>query len=383
MSELQENPIPLLPAAEASMTLGISRDTLYAYVSRGLVRAVQDPEDARKSLYDRRDIDELLTRKRRGRSRKDIAASTLHWGEPVLPSTITRIADGAFYYRGADAVTLSQEARLEDIARRIARIPVAASCAMQKDFHPPDLPTPLGRMMQTMTEAAIGPPGQDGPAEAGRLLRQIALSAAGTDDPGPVAVHDILARAWSEDPRAPDILRRALVLCADHELNASAYATRVVASTGARLPACLLTGLAALSGPRHGGIIDIGRTWIRNAARAVAKGKPLILPDGGDPPPGFGHPLYPNGDPRALELLEHCPPPPEWAGLIDYLGVAHGLYPSLDIGLISLERQLKLPRGGGFGLFAVGRTAGWLAHIFEQRRSGRLIRPRAFHGGET
>ncbi|NKB59702.1 MAG: helix-turn-helix domain-containing protein [Alphaproteobacteria bacterium] len=378
MSETQE-----ISAAEASATLGVSRDTLYAYVSRGLVRAAQDPEDARKSLYDRRDIDALLARKRRGRSRKEIAASTLNWGEPVLPSKITRIADGAFYYCGADAVALSRDASLEDIARRIARIPVAASAAVHDGPSPPRLATPLTRMMQAMSQAAIEPPGQDGPAEGGRLLRRIALSAAGTDDPGDLLIHDILARAWSKDPRAPDLLRRALVLCADHELNASAYATRVVASTGAWLPACLLTGLAALSGPRHGGIIDVGRSWVGKAARSVAQGKPPDLPEGDEPPPGFGHPLYPNGDPRALELLDHCPPPPEWTALIDYLGATYNLRPSLDIGLITLERQLKLPRGAGFGIFAVGRTAGWLAHIFEQRRSGHLIRPRAFYGAEN
>ncbi len=383
MSETQEIPISSLSAAEASTSLGISRDTLYAYVSRGLVRAIQDPKDARKSLYDKRDIDELIARKRRGRSRKEIAVSTLHWGEPVLPSTITRIGEGAFYYRGADAVALSQNATLEDVAQRIARIPEAASSSLQSDFSPPRLDNPLARMMQAMSEAAVEPHGQDGPAKGGRLLRKIALSAAGANDTQPMPTHEILARAWSQDPRAPDVLRRALVLCADHELNASAYATRVVASTGARLPACLLTGLAALSGPRHGGIIDIGRKWIRTAAQAVATDRPLDLPDGDDPPPGFGHPLYPNGDPRALELLKHCPPPADWTALIDHLGTEHGLHPSLDIALITLERQLNLPRGAGFGIFAVGRAVGWLAHIFEQRRSGRLIRPRAFYSGET
>lgn len=383
MSESQEFPVSSLSAREASASLGISRDTLYAYVSRGLVRAVQDPDDARKSLYDKRDIDELIARKRRGRSRKEIAASTLHWGEPVLPSTITRIGDGAFYYRGADAVELSRSATLEDVAQRIARIPQPSPPHRLPDFIPPELDSPLARMMQAMSEAATGPLGQDGPAEGGRLLRKIALSAAGARDIDAQPVQEILARAWSREPKAGDILRRALVLCADHELNASAYATRVVASTGARLPACLLAGLAALSGPRHGGIIDVGRKWIRHATRALSDGNPVTLPDDGSPPPGFAHPLYPQGDPRALELLAHCPPPPGWTHLIRHLGQEHDIHPSLDIALIALELQLKMPRGAGFGIFAVGRTAGWLAHIFEQRRSGRLIRPRAFYNGES
>lgn len=379
MNNSTKLPFPAVTAAEASTALAISRQTLYAYVSRGLVRAAQDPADARKSLYNQRDIETLLTRKQRGRSRRQIAASTLEWGEPVLNSSITRIAEKRFYYRGIDAVQLSRTATLEEIAQRLARVPIEAASEPQRNFTPPDLATPLARMMQTMTQAAIEPGRRDGPAEGGRLLRLMALSAAGISDTGNLPIHALLAKTWTDDSRAPDLLRRALVLCADHELNASAYGTRVTASTGASLPACLLAGLATLSGPRHGGIVDLCRAWMIKTAQK----QPSKIPAPSDTAtPGFGHPLYPDGDPRPEELFTHFKPPKTWTKTIRAMEKQHGLRPGLDLALAALEAQLNLPRGAGFAIFAVGRTAGWLAHIFEQRRSGQIIRPRAFSNTE-
>jgi citrate synthase len=208
-------------------------------------------------------------------------------------------------------------------------------------------------------------------------LRLTALAAAGLHDDPDGAIHDILANAWSDDPRAPDLLRRALVLCADHELNASTYAARVAASAGASLPASLLAGLSTLSGTRHGGLTDRCRAWMAAVDDALAAEQPMPLPATGAPPPGFGHPLYPDGDPRTEEVLRHCPLPRRWRPVLRQVLAETGVHPTLDFALAHLERELRLPAGAGLGLFAVGRTAGWLAHIFEQRETGRLIRPRA------
>lgn len=371
-----------LDAAQACAALGISRQTLYAYVSRGLVRARADETDARRSRYERADIEALATRKSRGRSRNAIATSTLNWGEPVLHSAITRIADGAFFYRGADALDLSRSAGLEETAFRLGRIPLAASNSAQPGFVPPDLPTPMARMMRAMADEAARENGRDGPAEAGRLLRLMALAAANLldGDSDPFAIHEMLAKAWSPDPRAPDLLRRALVLSADHELNASAYATRVAASAGARLPACLLAGLATLSGARHGGGVERCRRWMVLALRARARGRAIPLPAKAAPHPGFGHPLYPQGDPRAGELLALAQLPAERRVVIRYMEKATGQHPNIDLGLAAIADTLDLQPGTGFALFAVGRTAGWLAHALEQRRSGQIIRPRAIYG---
>lgn len=363
-----------LGSGDVCKALGISRDTLYAYVSRGLVRATTHPGDARKSLYDRRDIDTLLARQSRGRSRRSVAESTLHWGEPVLKSNITRIADGQFSYRGENAIDLAQTRTLEDVSVLLARVYCKASNTVI-NIGPQTRRRPIDRIVTMMADQVTMRRKSDGRPRAGRIMRLTALHAAGSAKDTETPIHQLLGDAWSADPRAPDLIRRALVLCADHELNASAYAARVAASAGASLPASLLAGLATLSGNLHGGITTHCRNWMNEVDAITADGGRVPL--NAKPPPGFGHPLYPDGDPRARELLRAAGISASWQHLIGQIHEMTGHHPSLDYALAHLERQLKLPDGSGLGIFAVGRTAGWIAHIFEQRETGRLIRPRA------
>lgn len=196
-----------------------------------------------------------------------------------------------------------------------------------------------------------------------------------TGNAGAQSIHERLALAWSSDTQAPDLIRRALVLCADHELNASTYATRVAASAGASLPACLVVGLATLSGSLHGGMTPECKIWMRSIKTSWDEGHPLAIQT--TPPPGFGHALYPEGDPRAAELFIACGSPNEWRKALDQVRQQTGAHPTLDFGLALLEDRLNLPEGAGLGIFAIGRMVGWIAHIFEQRRTGQLIRPRA------
>ena len=97
--------------------------------------------------------------------------------------------------------------------------------------------------------------------------------------------------------------------------------------------------------------------------------------------PGFDHPLYPDGDPRAAALLEAFEPPPLLAELRSATETATGLAPNIDFALVSLARALNLPADAPFILFATARSAGWTAHAIEQLQSGRLIRPRARYVG--
>src|SRR5262249_33286899 len=177
-------------------------------------------------------------------------------------------------------------------------------------------------------------------------------------------------------------IRAALVLCADHELNASAFAVRVVASTGASLAACLSAGLSALSGPRHGGQTSLVEVLFEGAERfgGVAR----LLEERlrrGDILPGFGQPLYRNGDPRALALLPLLPSDPTREGLREAMDTIRGKQPNLDFALVSLRRALHLKPGSALALFAIGRTAGWIAHALEQQAEAKLIRPRARYTG--
>src|SRR5689334_468964 len=104
-----------LSADEAVARLKISRPTLYAYVSRGLIRSDADPSDPRRSLYLAEDVERLVASKVRGRKPERIAESTLEWGLPVLESQITVIQDGRLFYRGHDATQLARSATLEEI----------------------------------------------------------------------------------------------------------------------------------------------------------------------------------------------------------------------------------------------------------------------------
>ncbi|MCP4315550.1 MAG: helix-turn-helix domain-containing protein [Hyphomicrobiales bacterium] len=376
MKNMDDTDYCTVGSGEVCDRLGISRDTLYAYVSRGLVRTIAHPGDARKSLYDRRDIEALFERKGRGRSRRAVAESTINWGEPVLTSKITRIADGQCYYRGRNAIGLSRDHSLEGVLKLLAGVQSKTQLHPVPEIMPHSGSQPFHRIVAMMAREAVGTAKGDGRPRAGEIMRLTALSGAGRSPHSDAPIHELLAGEWSDSSDAPDLLRRALVLCADHELNASTYAARVAASAGASLPAALLAGVATLSGSGHGGITTRCLRWMDE----IAAGRISISQPDGTPPPGFGHPLYPDGDPRAGELLKQCPVAEEWRRTIRQVHEMTGSRPSLDFALAHIERQIRLPTGAALGIFAVGRTAGWIAHVFEQRKTGRLIRPRASVG---
>ena len=260
-------PARWLTAEQATASLGVSRQTLYAYVSRSRIGVTAAPDDPRRSLYDAADVQRLAERNRSGRSRRAVAASTISWGEPILVSAITRIEGGRLEYRGQDAIALSETATLEDVAallwqvdslprttgrRRPGRAPAprrASPSAASPRW--PILRWPVaGRAGWTASlPDAVAHPGSHG-LGGGRSARCHRANRPS------LPLHERLASAWGVGPKAADLIRRALVLTADHELNASTYATRVVASTRAPLGACVLAGLAALVGPLHGGMTN-------------------------------------------------------------------------------------------------------------------------------
>ena len=220
--------------------------------------------------------------------------------------------------------------------------------------------------------------------DAVRILDRMSWAAAGlpgaTGRASSLPLHERLASAWGVGPKAADLIRRALVLTADHELNASTYATRIVASTRAPLGACVLAGLAALVGPLHGGMTNEIRHLL--ADPLVAADPSAAIADRlarGERIPAFGHPLYPDGDPRAAALLSRMQPPPGARRLIEAMQAMTGIAPNIDCALLVLEQRLRLPTGAAFAIFAAGRTVGWIAHALEQWRDGTLIRPRAMY----
>lgn len=372
-----------VPATEICALLGISAQTLYAYVSRGLVRAIQHPGDARKSLYLKADAMARIQVKQRGRSRRKIARSTLSWGEPLLESSITRISDGHCFYRGQNVVDVATGCTLEQAAELLLNQQIIAHSPQGAVEPPSQKATGFGRMLSAMSwlaglpvdAASVAGIGLEDPGHLLRVLTAHAIDRP-LDDARPAHVQ--LGRAWGASRSGAEIIRKALVLCADHELNASAFATRVAASTGATLPACLVAGLATLSGPKHGGMVARVEAWMK---RAVSGEDVFAEVAKTGRAPGFGHPLYPGGDPRALAMIGAVPLSADWQAVSDRLRNEFGLHASLDFGLAHIVAQLKLPPESGLLIFALGRSVGWMAHVMEQRQHGRLIRPRAYGDG--
>ena len=194
------------------------------------------------------------------------------------------------------------------------------------------------------------------------------------------ALHHRLAARWGLDASGTDLVRRALVLLADHELNPSTFATRVAAATGGAVAAAMLAGLGALSGPRHGGAGAATARLARDAQGDVTAALADWLARD-HPLPGFGHPLYPGGDPRAAALLARIALPDDLADLRDAVAGATGARPNIDFALLALTRAARLPDDAPFRLFAIGRSVGWAAHAMEQVASGHPIRPRAIYRG--
>ena len=375
-----------IAAEDARSRLGVRAQTLYAYVSRGRVRVRPDPADPRRSLYRAADIAALNDRKSRSRRPADVAAGAIAWGEPVLNSAITTIAEGRLYYRGRDAVRLAETETLESIAR-LLRGGHGAALKTPDRAPPPHGAGPTARAFAVLAARAAADPPALGrnplrlSMDAVSLLDEVADAMAGEVGEGPI--HARLARAWGCDPGGPaaDLIRRALVLTADHELNASTFAALVAASTGASLAASALAGLSALSGPRHGGAGAATRAFAEDAARrgAAAALSERLRED--RPIPGFGHQLYAGVDPRARALLAQVEPPPLFAELAAAVRAQTGLEPNIDYALAALSETHGLPRDAPFALFATARCAGWMAHAIEQGQANAIIRPRARYTG--
>ncbi|MXQ12932.1 citrate synthase [Microvirga makkahensis] len=354
----------LTSAEEASARLGISRASLYAYVSRGLIRSFSSPHDPRQRLYALDDVEALVSRKTRFRRPAAAAATALDWGLPVLETSITQIKDGRLFYRRHDALAWAATAPLEDTALLLIGGLDGEAFRLPSRL-PRNLPPPATGMhafvanaVRLLSEPA---PKEMRAAEVAAILRLLAAAGSG-EDPRTEPLHRHLAQAW-KTPQASEAIRRALVLCADHELSSSAFAVRVTASTGASLRHAMISGLAALSGPYHGGMTERVRAFLEAPDRI--------------PAPNFRHRLYPEGDPRTPAILDHVPLLASDATMLQAIESATGGTPSIDTALVMLERAYGLPRGAAFTLFAVGRTAGWLAHAIEQRSQAQLIRPRA------
>lgn len=394
---MTESRSPWISAADAARLLGVNRATLYAYVSRGYVRSQALAGSSRERRYARDDVERLRRRTEERRAPDKAAARALQWGMPILESSIALIDGRRLYYRGLDAGMLARSRSLDEVAALIWTGSFETSSPAVNAGH---VVRPLRRVpfiarAQSMLavaaasdEMAFDLRPRHVAVRGAQILRL--LTAAAVDSDLDEATPDVaLARAWQVRGRGVDVLRAALVLCADHELNVSSFTARCVASAGAHPYAVVIAGLAALEGPRHGG----ASARVESMLESLRQARPLHAALGarlrrGESIDGFGHPLYSEGDPRArllLDLLgERFPKSPEYrfvTAFVEAAGAAVGEHPNLDFGLAAVSRVLKLPPGAPLILFAVGRSVGWIGHAIEQYATGQLIRPRAKYVG--
>jgi len=177
-----------------------------------------------------------------------------------------------------------------------------------------------------------------------------------------------------------------LVLHADHGLAASTFAARVTVSTLAGMHSAICAGLANLNGPLHGGanrkviemLEEIGGPERVEAYidGMLARGQRIM---------GFGHRIYKTQDPRSRYLRRFAEELPRREGREDLLAVSSrieslvyerkGIYPNVDFYSATVQEALGIPKEYFTCIFAVARTAGWVAHVMEQFRDNRLIRP--------
>jgi len=409
----------LVSAREATRLLGVKLATLYAYVSRGLVRSVPG-EGSRARRYYRGDLELLKARHDARAGHGPLASAALRWGEPVLDSSITAIGEDGPRYRGHSAVELAERGRtFEEVAELLwtGSLPPGSprwsahglGCSTRvASLVPRNAPklavlSILVPALAIVDEARFGAPVETELARARTLVVRLAAALAFPDDAkrveralkeasiAAIVAHALGARRSRSSKETNSAIDRALVMCADHELNASTFAARVTASTGADLYACVASALAALSGPLHGGTCERVESLVAEVATPDRAGTVVIeRTRRGERVPGFGHRLYPKRDPRATVLLDAAraiAPKSETVrvilALVRAMRDAGHEPPTVDIGLVALAGALGLPSGSAVSLFAIGRTAGWIAHTLEQRAAGFLLRPRARYTGVT
>jgi citrate synthase len=387
-----------LSAREAAAELAISPATLYAYVSRGLIRSEPSP-DSRSHRYRAEDIRGL--KERRAPAIEPRGFRSFDPDLPVMDSAIATITEAGAIYRGVNCVDLAEKDTLEHAATLLWDVTGVDPFAPANCPHVSDMmraiadatrrAAPIDRAIAVLALASSADPGAftrapEGRAMVGaRMLRLLVATMLNTT-PSSEPVHQQIAKAWAGDNKhAPDLIRRALVLLADHELNASTFTVRCAASTGLNLYDSVIAGLAALKGPMHGGAGVLAsrlvKTLIDQDPEPVIRDRVAL----GERFAGFGHGVYKHGDPRAMSLLNaltRAGAPRKFTREVpERIAEATGEFVNIDYALAVLVHSLRLGAGSELTLFAMARAVGWIAHASEQLQHGRLIRPRARYVG--
>jgi citrate synthase len=378
----------MLSTEEVASRLGVKPATIYAYVSRGLLASERNA-DGKGSLFAEADVEAFAVARRR---------TAVPGGVPPIQTGLTLIKDGALYFRGHDASVLARANSYESVAMllwtgRLSHVPLNASAVLLALAEAVTFPLPAAarltdRLRVIVAAAAAADPLRFDTAPAaviatGQTMLATMVAALPLrrpterprDERFPLAgVLWPRLTAATPTPAGIAALNAALVLLADHDIAASTLAARVAASTRAHPYAVVGAGLAALDGPLHGAASGLAYALLTDAVRS---GDPMrAISDRlrvGGVLPGFGHRLYPDGDPRAkllLALLHETHTDRATLAIIDEVAAAvtrrSGVAPNVDFAIAAVALLNDMDADAGEAIFAVARTAGWIAHALEE-----------------
>ncbi len=401
-----------MTSTEAAAKLGVKPQTLYAYVSRGLLSSHPAP-GGRASRFDRAEVERLLARPRVG-----ARAGVL---EIVVDTELTLIDPiGRLYYRGVDATWACGHRSYEWVAEWLwtalrdepptwqatpaaLRVGSAAQDALPKGAS-------LVERMRVVAAAVgtVDPLRHDRRPEAVVATGRALIAALVDSLPGPSSdavlrlgsrrrEASVAARLWSRltgaeaTPARLRAMNAALALMADHELAASTLAARAAASTWADPYLVVMAGLGAIGGPLHGGTSEAMMSLFSDVADGVPADEALgeRLRTAGSVP-GFGHPVYTGPDPRATALLaalrQSRPPAERWRtvqAVLDVMGGRPSPPPNVDFALAAMAHAYGMGRGAAEAIAALARCAGWIAHAIEEYPHRLRFRPRAAYVGPS
>ncbi len=373
-------------AADAASRLGVKRETIYAYVSRGLLVSERHI-DGKSSTFDPAEIERLRRSRNRGRPGRL---------EVPVASSITEVTDGVVAYRGhpidqliesghhyEDGAELLWRGHLKPAVTWTPSPDISAAVTRSIGVLPPHA-SPTDRMMAGVVAAGAADAfsddrSLDGVTTSGRILiraiidslpRPSARAERPTDDR---IAHRLWLRLTDEAEDAWPLLDTALLVLADHGMATSTLAARLAASTRAAPHAVLLAGLGALAGPLHGGASRLVHDLFHDAERRGADKAlaDVIHRDG--KVPGVGHFIHRTRDPRHDILFDaiagHDLDPDRMdvvASVVSRISERIPAAPNIDLALGALTFISGMESAAGEAVFAIARTAGWLAHALEE-----------------
>jgi citrate synthase len=343
-------------------------------------------------------------------------------GVVVAESAICSIDpdQGILRYRGYDIAELAEHSTYEETAHLLLEGELPSSeqlDACEDELRQGELPPPTVEVIDRSARDAapmdllrtavstLRVDGETGRRTAARLIAQLPTIVARyhrrrqglepvAPDPSLSYADNFLAMLHGErqDERSAGAFDVAMILHAEHEMNASTFTARVVAGTGADLVAAVVAAIAALSGPLHGGANEAAmRMFERFGSAERAPDEVRGMLERKETLSGFGHPFYRAYDPRARilkrisEEFSQDGGEPNWYEITEAAERAvfeqKGLYPNVDLYSASVYRYLGIPTDLFTPIFAASRVAGWSAHVLEQQADNKIIRPSSEYVG--